>query len=131
MFSGIEHVGVLAENPEKLAQWYERVLNFQVIYTSNDSRPTIFLAGDNGQLLELIPDQSENQVPNKDKRFHLAIKVNDFNEALAKLRAEKVETETSFDIFRGGKVVFFQDPEGNWLHLIFRPENPWKNWKNC
>jgi catechol-2,3-dioxygenase len=85
------------------------------------------LAGDNGQLLELIPDQSENQVPNKDKRFHLAIKVNDFNEALAKLRAEKVETETSFDIFRGGKVVFFQDPEGNWLHLIFRPENPWKN----
>ena len=126
MFAGIEHVGVLAENPQKLAEWYERVLGFQVIFTTNGEQPTVFLAGENGYLLELVPHKNAGEIL-KDKRFHIAIGTNDFDEALAKLQSEKVKIEEPFFIFNGGRVVFFQDPEGNWLHLVYRPEIPWEN----
>jgi catechol 2,3-dioxygenase-like lactoylglutathione lyase family enzyme len=58
--------------------------------------------------------------------MHLALAVEDFDQAVHQLQAQGVVLpEVPLELFKGGKALFFQDPEGNWLHLIYRPEIPW------
>ena len=62
----------------------------------------------------------------KDKRVHFAIAVEGFDQAVNQLTNAGVEFPAPpLELFKGGKALFFQDPEGNWLHLIYRPELPW------
>jgi catechol 2,3-dioxygenase-like lactoylglutathione lyase family enzyme len=127
MFIGIEHIGFMAKDPEKLAIWYEKVLHFRRIFTTAEIPPIVFLAGEKTGIIEFIPYPEGMEVPvEKDKRLHLAIAVEDFDQALQHLQAEGVTfPDDPFDLFKGGKTVFFQDPEGNWLQVVYRPEPPW------
>lgn len=127
MILGIEHLGVMAKDPEKLALWYEKVLHFRRIFQTEDAPPKVFIAGENNSIIEFVPYAEGASIPSeKDKRVHFAIEVEDFDQAMNKLKAEGVTfPEKPKELFKGGKAIFFQDPEGNWLHLIYRPESPW------
>jgi glyoxylase I family protein len=126
MILGIEHLGLAAKDPEQLALWYERVLDFRIVYKTEGPKPAFFIAGAKRGIIKIIPYPDEMEIPSeKDKRLHLAIEVEDFKQAVARLNAQGVELAGEPDISHGGKIVFFTDPEGNWLHFVYRLQKPW------
>jgi glyoxylase I family protein len=125
MMLGIEHVGLMARDSEKLAAWYRKTLNFKVIQHNQKTPPTIFVAGENGVLIEIMPYTDDAIVlSGKEKRgLHLAISVDDLDATLAELKDKGVEFSGEIKEFSGGvKVIYFKDPECNWLQLIYRPK---------
>ena len=125
MIAGIEHIGILAQDPAALAAWYVEALNFREIFRTDDAS-AIFVHGTQSGMIEFVAYPAGQPLPGKDRRMHLAIVVDDFGAALCQLQAAGVNfPEPPRDIFGHGKVQFFQDPEGNWLHLVYRPHTPW------
>jgi len=127
MLSGVEHIGLMAKDSLKLAEWYEQVLGLRKVFQSDDTPPAVFLAGEKSGMIELVPYPKGVELPEKDKRLHIAIAVDDFDQAMTELTAKGVKfPEPVIHLFKGGKTLFFQDPEGNWLQIVYRPETPWK-----
>jgi len=127
MFSGLEHIGLMANDPDQLARWYEKVLHFRRVFQSDATPPIVFLAGEQTGMIEFVPYHKDMSAPEKDKRFHLAIAVSDFDAAVQELTTQGVVfPDPVMHLFKGGKTLFFQDPEGNWVQIVYRPESPWK-----
>ncbi len=127
MITGIEHIGVMTKSPATLAEWYIQTLGFREIFRTQGDNPIVFIAGAQSGIVEFIPYKNEADAPKaKDRRMHLAIAVDDFDRAMSQLTSAGVEfPDPVIELFHGGKAIFFQDPEGNWLHLVYRPEAPW------
>jgi glyoxylase I family protein len=125
MFKGIEHIGILARDSAALARWYQETLGWRVVYDNKKSPPAYFLASGHGSMIEMIPDATGTGDPvplSAHGVRHLAIAVDDFDKAYAALQAKKVNfIDVPKEGAVGSKVVFFRDPEGNILHLIYRP----------
>lgn len=124
----VEHMGIMADNPRKLADWYCGVLGFVELFSPEGENMPVFTGDGKGVVLEFFrkgesyiypaPDQRKNQ--------HISLAVEDFDKAVAHLESSGITfADKAVDIFMGGKVRFFQDPEGNWIHLVFRPVMPW------
>ncbi|HEY8344316.1 MAG TPA: VOC family protein [Bacillota bacterium] len=124
MIKGIEHLGLMAKDPEKLAHWYEKVLDFRIVYKAPSTPPAFFIAGKESGMIEIIPWE-EGVSGVKDKKSHIAIAVDDFESAVQRLKGAGVTVEEPRAIFAGGKVAFFRDIEDNILHLVYRPEKIW------
>lgn len=121
MFQGLEHTAIASPDPKKLAEWYVDVLGFTINYTYGGN---YFVKAPNGTVLEIIPSEGERAPQSmKDPGIrHLAIIPDDFDAAYEKLRSMDVEFYTEpFDI-EENRLVFFGDLDGNYLHLIQRPE---------
>jgi glyoxylase I family protein len=122
MFQGLEHTAIASENPEKLAHWYVDNLGFHINYSYAGN---FFVRAPNGSMLELIPSDSALQ-PQTPENFknpgirHLAIAVDDFDSALAQLKAKAVHFLGEPFNNQGNRLVFFTDGDGNLLHLIQR-----------
>ena len=121
MFKGLEHTAIASPNPRALAQWYvdhlEFVINFE--YDGN-----FFVRAQNGSMLEIIPSEGE-RAPQKMKDpgiRHLAIDVDNFDDALAELQRKQVSFLTEPFNNQGNRLVFFSDLDGNIVHLISRPK---------
>ncbi len=123
MFKGIEHLGLMAKDPERLARWYEEVLGFRTIFKIGEP-PQVFIAGKEKGMIEIIPWE-EGVSEEKDKKAHIAIEVDDFDAAVEALRKAGVAVEEPRNIFANGKAAFFRDIENNVLHLVYRPEAVW------
>ncbi|MCW5965399.1 MAG: VOC family protein [Bryobacterales bacterium] len=123
MFKGIEHTAIATPNPERLAQWYVDVLGFRINYRYG---PFVFAKAPDGSMLEFIP--SSGEVPGQTLQTpgirHLAIAVDDFDLALEDLKQKNVswvgEPRTSDE---GNRLAFFEDGDGNYVHIIQRAES--------
>lgn len=121
MVTGIEHTAIASSDPQKLAQWYVQTLGFVIVYNSGR---TVFIKAPNGTMIEIITAEGE-RAPATAKTpglRHLALSVDDFDAACAKLRAAGVHFEGEPTEAQGVRLVFFRDPEGNLLHLIKRAQ---------
>jgi len=119
MVIGIEHVAIASPDPRKLAQWYVETLGFVINY---DSGRTVFVKAPNGSMFEIITSEGA-RVPQtlKDPGLrHVALTVGDFEAAYEKIKAAGVRFVSEPLDSKGVKVVFFEDPEGNYLHLLKR-----------
>jgi glyoxylase I family protein len=119
MFKGLEHTAIASPDPGKLAHWYVDHLDF-VINFSYDGN--YFVKAANGTMLEIIPSEG-TPAPQKMKDpgiRHLAILVDDFDGAHARLRQLGVKFLTEPYNNQGNQLVFFADGDGNILHLIQR-----------
>ncbi len=125
LIQGIEHLGIVASDPERLRQWYVDALGFQLI-VRDDGHGTAFVLGRDGRsVLEFLKAERE---PGLDHWKacgirHLAISVPaDETEGLAtRLKALGVEVLDDYKQVVGGvHLFFFRDPEGNVLHLVGR-----------
>ncbi len=119
----IEHVGLKAKDPERLAEWYQKVFGFEIVSRNDRNPPTIFVGGPEGCLMEIMPKPADSELlsPLQKQEAHLAIKVDDFPKAIADLRAHAIDVG---DVeYRPGvlNMVFFGDPEDNWLQVVYRP----------
>ena len=110
MFCGIEHIGLMAKDPQRLAEWYERVLDFRTIFRTEPEALKIFIAGKRDGMIEIIPYNDAVTDPDSHQRqvMHLAIQVDDFEQAHRQLKNEAVEIcGEPLDIFAGGQGSFF------------------------
>jgi glyoxylase I family protein len=123
MFSGFEHTAIAAGDSKRLADWYVRIFGLQVVYDDGKTPPTKLLRAPDGTVLEILPASSRGPT-NYDQRQagfrHLAITVTDFEAAVSRLREEGIGDFFDNRQSQDSKLVFFRDPEGNLLHLMWR-----------
>jgi len=119
MFRGLEHTAIATPDPGKLAAWYAEHLDFVINY---EYAGNYFVRAANGTMLELIPGKGPLTPPHLDDPGirHLAIQVDDFDGAYARLQAAGVRFLGDPISKQGNRLVFFADPDGNILHLIHR-----------
>ncbi|MBI4893082.1 MAG: VOC family protein [Acidobacteria bacterium] len=120
LFTGLEHTAIASPDPRALAQWYVDTLGFVINY---EYEGNYFVKAPNGAMLELIPSDGD-AVPTKMKTpgiRHLAVMVSDFDAAHEDLKAKDVNFLTGLLDVKGNRLVFFEDCDGNILHLIARP----------
>jgi catechol 2,3-dioxygenase-like lactoylglutathione lyase family enzyme len=122
MFHGLEHTAIATPDPRKLAQWYVDNLGFHINFTYD---VFYFVKAPNGTMLEIIPSEGDPQKQKmKDPGIrHLAIAVDDFEGAYENLKQKGVKFLTEPYNNQGNWLVFFEDGDGNILHLI-RREKP-------
>ena len=121
MFQGLEHTAIASPDPKRLAEWYVQNLDFHINYTYGGN---YFVRASNGTLLEIIPsegDRAPQQMKDPGIR-HLAIAVDNFDSAVQELRKRGIEFLTQPTEVQGNRLIFFSDADGNYLHLIRRPQ---------
>lgn len=120
----VEHLGLPAKNPEALAAWYRDVLGGNVMF-ENRAVPAFYVRISGGLILEIYPSTGARE-ETRDNGLagwrHLALRVEGIEPAREKLEKLGVRfSEPVKPAGGGGRVLFFQDPEGNLLHLVERP----------
>lgn len=120
MFS-VEHAALAAKDTRALAQWYERVLGFKIVYESQKVPPVFFVQDKNGMALEIVPHTGEGTIADAHAN-HLALWVDDFEKASKELKAKGValEPELKNEFFGGTRIAFFNDCEGHRVQIIWR-----------
>ena len=119
MFTGIEHLAIASPNPQRLANFYVKQLEFSLAY---EYAGNYFVKARNGAFIEIIP--SEGEAPANERQTpglrHIAIAVDNFEEAYAALKKQGVPFEGDPYESTGNRLAFFRDPDGTLLHLIQR-----------
>jgi glyoxylase I family protein len=121
MFQGLEHTAIASPDPKRLADWYVQKLDFRINYNYDGN---YFIRAENGSMLEIIPsvgDRAPQQMKDPGIR-HLAIAVDDFDAAMAELRKRGVEFLAPPTGVQGNRLIYFNDGDGNYVHLIKRPQ---------
>ena len=119
MFQGLEHTAIASPDPASLAQWYVDHLGFHINYKYD---AFFFVKAPNGTMLEIIPSEGErgsNKLKDPGIR-HLAILVEDFDAAHLHLRNQGVKFIGEPINNQGNRLVFFEDADGNYVHLVHR-----------
>lgn len=119
VFTGIEHFAIASPNPKRLADWYVSYLEFEITF---EYAGNYFIQAKNGSLIEIIPSEGERaeagmRTPGM---RHIAISVEDFDAAYARLSEQGVIFEGEPYTNQGNRLVFFKDSDGNLVHLIKR-----------
>ena len=121
MYKGIEHTAIASPDPEGLAAWYEKNLDFPIChrYAGN-----VFVKAPDGTMLEIIPSEGAPlEAGYKAPGIrHLAFSVDFFDVAVEDLRIKGIEIE-NFVEAEGNRLAFFRDPEGNICHIIHRAKS--------
>ncbi len=124
----IEHIAIPSPNPVALKGWYERVLGARELFNDGQNPPAFLIVLPGGGWLEIYAADSapENRGNNKLAGFrHLALRVDSIATARAELESRGVTFSGEVrPAGGGGSVLFFEDCEGNLLHLVERPKEP-------
>jgi len=122
MILGIEHIGLSAQDPETLIEWYIRVLGFKTILSIPERR-TYFIQDRNIGIIEFYPSTAVTpQMDNVHSGLrHIAIGITGFEEELTRLKKSGVDIPENMIVKTPSmKLAFFRDPEGNLLHFVER-----------
>ena len=123
IFSGFEHTAIAARDSKSLADWYIRMFGLQVVHDNGKTPPTYLLRASDGTVVEILPATSGERIDYSQTHVglrHLALMVSDFDAALSYLREHGVDQFFDSRQSEQSKLIFFRDPEGNILHLIWR-----------
>jgi glyoxylase I family protein len=119
----LEHIGLAARDPRALKEWYERVLEAELVHEMRQIPPA-FLLKLGGMIVEIYAAEFSSDQTSKNRLAgwrHLALKVSSLDAAKAELEIRGIQfTEPVKPAGGGGRVLFFNDPEGNLLHLTER-----------
>jgi catechol 2,3-dioxygenase-like lactoylglutathione lyase family enzyme len=121
----LEHIGLAARNVVFLKDWYVQKLGATVVLERPATPPAFFIRISGGMILELYESDFSLREISDNKLAgwrHLALQVQ-------KLEIAKLELESRGVVFSqpikpaggGGRVLFFEDGEGNLIHLVERP----------
>ena len=127
MIRGIDHLAIAAKDPQRLADWYVAVLDFQIVATNGQSPPTLLVGGAAGALIEIMPDNGKPVVEHgwADPGIrHVALRVDDLDAVQARLETAGIgSVRPGGEAMGGGRLWNFADPEGNVLQIVERPED--------
>ncbi len=120
----VEHIGLAAQDTTALKDWYVRSLGARVVFTNGETPPAWFMELPGGVWLEIYQGNYavKEICDNKLQGWrHLALTVESIEHARHELQSRGVSiTEPIKPAGGGGRVLFFQDLEGNLLHLVER-----------
>lgn len=122
----VEHLGLASRDTERLKDWYVRVLEGEVVFATEQSPRAFLIRLRGGFVVEIYPAESVLAETGNNRLAgwrHLALRV----EAIEKARDELAErgvvfTEVIKPAGGAGRVLFFEDPDKNLLHLVERPK---------
>jgi glyoxylase I family protein len=125
MTFALEHIALPAQNPAALRDWYVARLDATCV-TPNGAEPPYFIKlPGTATTFEVYaatavsPQTADNNLAGW---RHLALRVDSIESARAELeRRGVVFLDPIKPAAGGGRVLFFQDCEGNLLHLVDRP----------
>lgn len=122
-----EHIGLYASDPVGLSRWYCEKLGFAVVRTlEKEGRPPIyFLKGEEGLMIEILPTASPRVARHlSDPGYsHIGLIVEDFDQASSSLQSNGVSLQDVRQTSNGWTIGYFDDPEGNRLELVYRPQS--------
>lgn len=120
----LEHIGLPAKDPVALRDWYVKVLGAKVRYENGNAAPSLLIQMAGETMIEIypgnrgIPDTNDNKL---NGFRHLALRVDSIEAAKAALEKHGVRFTKPIDpAVGGGRVLFFEDIEGNLLHFVER-----------
>jgi glyoxylase I family protein len=120
----IEHLGLPARDPRALKDWYVRTLGAEVVFENPQDPPMFLLSLSGGVMIEIYAGQMSLDVTANNRLSgwrHVALRVDSLEAARAELERRRVKfTSDIKPAGGGGRVLFFQDEEGNLLHLVER-----------
>lgn len=126
MVNGIEHIGVVAKDTVALKDWYIEIYGGRVVY--DNGKGTYFVQFPDGSMIEFVmantgrTGESEKTPGIRHLAFSVTPKA--FDEIVAKLKADE-RVEEVHDVSEsatGIKTYWYKDIEGNFSHLIYRPD---------
>lgn len=126
MVHGIEHTAIAAEDSLALATWYVDTFGCKIVY--DNGKGTYFVAFESGDMIEIISANTEKPEDTEQtagiRHLALAVGSKEFDELVPVLKAEPrvVEIHDVSENAKGLKTYWFRDIEGNFMHLIYRPE---------
>lgn len=110
-FLGVEHPGLYAHqaSADEISAWYARTFGF----ARKEGNSSFFLAGAEPGRLEVMKAPEET-------RLHLAIRVSNFDEAVAALQAQGISIKDP-TVKPDSKAAYLDvtDPDGNPVHLLW------------
>jgi glyoxylase I family protein len=122
----VEHIAIPAANPVSLKNWYERVLGAREVF-NNGQNPPMCLISLGNVWFEIyaaeksLPDTANNKLAGF---RHLALRVDSLDAAKLELEKRGVKfSEAERPAAGGGRILFFEDGEGNLLHFVERPKD--------
>jgi catechol 2,3-dioxygenase-like lactoylglutathione lyase family enzyme len=122
-----EHIGYAAVDPAAVKDWYVKMLNGKLMFTTDDQPPAFFVQLDGGLVLEIYKATSTSELTTNNNLAgwrHLALQVESLEEAQAELEKKGVRfTEPIKPAGGGGRVRYFRDVADNLLHLVERPKD--------
>ncbi len=119
MITNLEHVAIASFNPHRLANCYIQHLNFTL---QLDTGKTVYIRSPNGVILEFVFADTQPPAPLiRDAGLrHIAFTVDDFELTYEELKAAGALFAEEPVHLPGMRLFFFQDPKGNFLHLVER-----------
>ena len=123
----VEHLGLPARDPVVTKDWYVSTLDGAVVFASGETPPVFFVRLPGGVSLEIYQATSSLKETADNKLAgwrHVALRVDSIDIARTTLEARGVTfTNAVGPAGGGGRVLYFEDPDGNLLHLVERPED--------
>jgi glyoxylase I family protein len=122
----VEHIAVVAKNPVALKNWYERVLGAREIFNNGQNPATCLIALGNVWFEIYAAEKSLPETANNKLAgfHHLALRVDSLDAAKIELEKCGVKfSEAERPAAGGGRILFFEDCEGNLLHFVERTKD--------
>jgi glyoxylase I family protein len=122
----VEHIAIPAADATALKNWYVRTLGARVIFDNGQNPPTFLIALSNVWFEIYAAEKNMPELgDNKLQGFrHLALRVDSLDASKSELEKCGVKfIEQIKPAAGGGRVLFFEDCEGNLLHLVERPKD--------
>ena len=120
-----DHIHLRSPDPEATAQWFERMLDAQVIRTTQQGKPRIDLkvGGNNVFLAPVAAGDGVNPAPTTPYQGldHFGLVVSGIDAIVAELKAKGVEfTRDPQTVRPGTRVAFLRAPQGVSIELLDR-----------
>jgi catechol 2,3-dioxygenase-like lactoylglutathione lyase family enzyme len=120
-----DHIHIRTPDPEATAQWFERMLDAQVIRTMQQGKPRIDLkiGGNNVFLAPVAAGDGVNPPPTTPYQGldHFGLVVSGIDAIVADLKAKGVEfTRDPTTVRPGTRVAFLRAPQGVSIELLDR-----------
>lgn len=122
----VEHLAIVAKDPVALKNWYGRVLCAREVFNNGQNPPTYLISLGNiwfeiYAAEKSLPDTANNKLAGF---RHLALRVDSLDAAKLELEKRGVKFgEAERPAAGGGRILFFEDCEGNLLHFVERPKD--------
>lgn len=121
----LEHIGLPARDPAALKEWYVKSMGGELFFSDRKTPPVFFVRLPGGVVLEIYQAESTISGTRNNKLAgwrHLALRVDSIESAKSVLEKTGVNFSEPIKPAAGrGRVLFFEDLEGNLLHLVDRP----------
>ncbi len=113
LFLGVEHPGLYSHqaNADEISAWYEKTFGFE----RKEGNSSYFISGAGPGRIEVMKAPA-------DTRLHIAVRVSNFEQAVAALQAQGIGIRDP-NIKPDAKAAYLDvtDPDGNPVHLLWRP----------